>query len=281
MRKITINLGIIISLILSSASIFAYENGSVSSRIKKLDQKISVYNKDPTLLIKRGKLFLEIKLFEQAITDFHGAIEIDPTYSKGVYLLGTAYMKVDEFEKAKTVLSTYLNLKPRNILGLEAYAQTLLKLKDYAIAEKYYDQAIAYSRTTSPEVYRERAQAQILIEPIPLRRLEKGLESGIRKHGPSMPFFELLVDANIKAENGSRALFWVDQMPEDIRISTVWLIKRAQIHEYQDDGLMAIQLYQQLLRKIDRLPREQQKTAEILDARRTSRKEIHRLKRQF
>jgi len=84
MNKITINFAIIISLILLNTSTFAYENGAVSSRIKKLDQKISVYDKDPTLLIKRGKLLLETNHVRKAIADFHGAIEIDPTYSKGV-----------------------------------------------------------------------------------------------------------------------------------------------------------------------------------------------------
>jgi len=279
MDRLTKKTTIFAALITLSTSIYAYS--PITNRIGKLSQEIEIYNNDPALLVRRGRLYADADHSDKAITDYQQALKADPTYYETLYWLGVQLLKIGDIDKAKEALNSYLQVKPRASQGLEAYARTLVKLNNYSAAAKYYDRLIGYNKISSPQTYRERAQALMLIDPIPLKRLEKGLQAGLREHGPSALYFDILVEANIKAEKNNRALFWIEQIPEKIRSTPTWIIKRAQIYEHQDEIFSAIQLYQRLIRKIDHLPRDQQKSPALVETRRMSKKEIYRLKRHY
>ena len=204
MRIVLSNLCVVFIFVLISADAFASNHELIGFRIEKLNQQIIIYENDPALLVKRGKLYLELDQFEPAIADFQHAIKVDPTFSKAVYLLGSTFLTVEAFEEAKIALNVYLKIQPRDVVGLETYAQTLVKLNAFSDAAKYYDQAIMFNRTPSIEIYLDRAKALMQVEPLPMRYIEKGLKVGLRKHGPTLSYFELLVEANLKVENDIR-----------------------------------------------------------------------------
>jgi len=95
------------------------------------------------------------KLLTEGAKDFYvrqKAIEIFPDYFDALELLGTEYVRKEQFEAALPILTHAVEVNDKAYGSMYAAGFSLLKLKDFAAAVKWLERAAA-GDTANPIVY--------------------------------------------------------------------------------------------------------------------------------
>lgn len=227
-----------------------YAHGLSHQRMHVLDHKIEDYPKDPTLYIRRGRIFQETKRWDEALFAFAKALQIDPTFYKAFYWQGNVFLRKGDYEQAEKALQKYLNQKPDSPAGHSAIAKVYTKLDDNLKAADHLDLAIKNDNNPPPQVYLERAQVLFKVHPIPDGRIYKGLNEAIKKHGSISTYLELLINLNINTKNYLQAIIWIDKLPANLNRTPRWLIKKAELEVLKGDPNNAIKFYQMSIKTI-------------------------------
>jgi tetratricopeptide (TPR) repeat protein len=85
---------------------------------------------------------LRTKKFDDSIKHLEAAQRLAPTHPYVVYLLGLVYEKKNDDLTARKYWDRALQIDPRNVTSLLAYANSLLRQGDAAGARKYLDRAV-------------------------------------------------------------------------------------------------------------------------------------------
>jgi len=80
--------------------------------------------------------------FEEAITAYRRAIELNPNGDISRYNLGVAYIELNDFVNGDKVLQELLRRSPNNVMGWAAYGDSALRQLDFGEAEKRYKKAM-------------------------------------------------------------------------------------------------------------------------------------------
>ncbi|XP_051122878.1 protein SGT1 homolog [Andrographis paniculata] len=98
-------------------------------------QAIALSPNNADLFADRAQANIKLRNFTEAVADANKAIELDPSLAKAYLRKGTACMKLEEYETAKTALETGASLAP----GDSRFAN-LIKECDVLIAEETEEQ---------------------------------------------------------------------------------------------------------------------------------------------
>ena len=252
---LSLSLYVLLTL-LSAPSLYAH--GLSHQRMHTLDHEIERYPKDPTLYIRRGRIYQETKQWDDALFDFETALLIDPTFYKAFYWQGNTLLRKGDYEQAEKSLLKYLNKKPDSPSGHSAIAKVYIKLGNHLKAADHLDLAISNDNNPPPQVYLERAQVLFKVHPIPDGRINRGLNEAIKKHGSISTYLELFINLNINTKNYQQALVWIDKLPTNLKRTTRWLIKKAELEAQKGDQNNALKFYQMSIESIKNLPQHKQ-----------------------
>src|SRR5574344_585383 len=111
------------------------EKMSRSEELQLLDAKIKRNPKNADLYYQRGKILLEIKQVNDAISDFRKAISLDDGKVEYYTALGDAYFSNGDVGNSYETLQKALKLDPKNL-------EALLKMGEISFYSKDYDRAM-------------------------------------------------------------------------------------------------------------------------------------------
>jgi tetratricopeptide (TPR) repeat protein len=83
--------------------------------ISLLDEEISRNPSEPSLIMMRGKVFMEQGNFGAAVGDFSSAMNADKTLTSGYALRGSAYLKAGRLRKQLMILPGLYEMIPENL----------------------------------------------------------------------------------------------------------------------------------------------------------------------
>lgn len=97
-----------------------------------------------------GSLFYRLDQSDFAIEQFSAINTMDPLWDRSRIELASIYRSRDEMDKAKTVLTDLIELRPNQIIPLMAMGNLLRFQKEFEDAAHYYDKAIGLVGSPQP-----------------------------------------------------------------------------------------------------------------------------------
>jgi tetratricopeptide (TPR) repeat protein len=127
---------------------------------------------NPMIWIECGKVFLRMKMWQDAQKCFNRATDLDPKNAEGWYLEADALQRLGRFGDAILVYNnTVININTSNKDAWLGRSQTLEALKLYAEAEKSYSKVLDLDPTNEEALF---GKGQMLLM---LRRNDEALET--------------------------------------------------------------------------------------------------------
>lgn len=157
---------IIAAFLYYSLFYYYYKKGETASNSQ---DKIYLFSKANDLLpnkvtyLNRGTAFLDLKQYNQAISDYSRALKLDPKYLAAYYNRAQVYRQIDNHKKAIEDYTSVLEIDPNYYKAFNNRAVRYKKLKEYDNALADYTQLIKLK----PNVFHLNNRASLLIKMKP------------------------------------------------------------------------------------------------------------------
>lgn len=92
----------------------ALESANYAEAKKYFDMYLQNHTYDALAYINRGRVYLKSRQYDEAREDFKKALEIQPSRSESLYLMGNAYFFEKEYRGALAYYNQYLAIDPTN-----------------------------------------------------------------------------------------------------------------------------------------------------------------------
>lgn len=118
-------------------------NGNPTKQQEILKQLVAAYPNDERAHFNLGGTYFGQQDFDQAITHYRRATEIDPKYSPAYNILGYALRQKENYAEAENAFKKYIELIPNDPNPYDSYAELLLKTGRFDEAIAQYQKALA------------------------------------------------------------------------------------------------------------------------------------------
>lgn len=251
-------------LLILSNPIFAH--GLASDRIHDINHAIEQQPDNAVYFLKRGRIYYEEQNWKNAQADYEQALTLDGSLHEAHYWLGVLFLAQHKLAFSEMQLKSYLKEKPKSAAGYEALADIYRIRERYLKAADFYHLAIEMNENPSPDLYLQRMNSLLKIQPLPKTTIVAELNEAIDQHGPIPTFIELLIETNQQAGDYSTALTELEKMPKALRQSPLWQLRKGELLMLSGRKQQAIEVYQNLLVTIGKLPLYQQQRKAVLEA---------------
>jgi len=203
---------------------------------------------DAALHLRRGELHRVRREWARAVAAYDRAAECNPSLDTVDVARGELYLDSGSPIAAKTFFDRFLAKHPDAPAALIGRARCLARLGRADDAATDFNRALPLLPTAKPDVYLERAQAQIAAgrDDAALR----GLEDGVARLGLVPALERLAIDLELKHHQYDAALKRLDELASRLPNRETWLLRRAEVLEMAgrpreafvayDDALAAI-----------------------------------------
>ena len=240
----------VITWLLPSSGVFGH--GDVHVRIAELTEEIVQQPQNAALYVRRGSLYVLDESWEQALSDFESAGQIDPSSPDIDFLTAKVLIELEENERAVALLDSFLSTQPGHADGhlVRARANVALGRIDGAVED--YGRAIALFERPAPYHYVERARA--LVDAGRVDEALVSLRQAVADLGPLASFVELAVVEEEKRGRYEDALLWADQLSPTLRHSPRWRAIAGSLADHAGRASLAEHEYREGLAAIEALP---------------------------
>jgi len=126
-------------------------------------QQVQLKSKDAEIYNNRGFAYCEIGQYDQAISDFSKAIEINPRFAPAYNNRGAAYLYTAQYDQAISDLSKAVEIDPRLANAYNNRGWAYIKMEQYDEAVSDFDKTIEIDPRLA-EAYFYRAVVHSLLE---------------------------------------------------------------------------------------------------------------------
>ena len=261
--------GIGVFLIASaSATHLVWPHGTGHSRIEQINKKFK-QNVDPAqVYLQRAIIHADTKHWESALEDLKQVQELrqayreNPTQSsvddselaQAEYWLAYVFFHQGKLEQAQKTLTYYLERHPRAVGALTLNASILEAQENYYDAERELDKAIVFSTRHSPDLYLARLEVQLAQQPVPIDRIETGINLGLKRFGNLVVLLEPMVEFYLELNRYEKAIEMLDAYPEAIQKTPQWMFRKAEVYVLSEQKELAKTHFTQVLNRIADLP---------------------------
>ena len=114
---------------------------------------------DPAAYIKRGNAYWSEGQYDQAISDYNKALEINPRHAKAYYNRGNTYMSTGQYDQAISDFTKALEINPRYAKAYNNRANTYKSIGQYDKAWEDVDKAQDLSYKINPRFLKNLREA--------------------------------------------------------------------------------------------------------------------------
>ncbi len=120
----------------------AFADGNGEKQKESLDKLLSTFPSDKRVESIAGEYYYGINDFQQALTHFKKASEIDKNFAPVYNMIGYCEEGLNSFPEAEAAFQTYIKLIPTNPNPYDSYAELLLKMGKYDESIAQYKKAL-------------------------------------------------------------------------------------------------------------------------------------------
>ena len=237
---------------LGMTSMNAWSHADLEIQIAALTEKIGLEPNNAQLYLQRGELYREHRDWNKAEADYDRAAKNDPKLVGVDLARANLLFDRDQPDAAGAVLTRFLEKNPANESGLVLRARVSTRLGHFKNAIEDYTRAIGIISIPPPELYIERAQAQIAAGDV--NDALRGLEEGRKKLGTVITLELCALDIETNKRDFDAALIRLDRIASLSPRKETWLARRGNILEKANRAEDARKAYEDSLAAIDRLP---------------------------
>src|SRR4051812_47797613 len=214
-------------VVLLALSTPAWPHGPLQVQIDEASAAIERHPADARLYVKRGELLRLHEEWDAALADYLRAATLAPDDDSIDFLRGRALQEAQRFDAARVELDRYLARHPEHAAARIARARTLHALGDNRRAAADYDVAIERIAKPDPDLYLERARAEMSAKA-PARALA-GIDAGLARLGPIPALQEAGIGIEIEQGHADAALARIDVMAQAAPRKETLLVRRGEI----------------------------------------------------
>lgn len=139
---------LLIGLLVIAGASFAAEQAVMTieqawARLAKLDKEIAASSAPAPLYVQRGNYHLELLAFDEALSDFDRALQLDPKQDQAHFGRGLALGRLGKVAEGIAALTTYIALHPDSSVAYTKRGVRHLWAGDDAAAEQDLSKALA------------------------------------------------------------------------------------------------------------------------------------------
>ena len=204
-----------------------FAHGALEAQIDKLTAEIARAPADAQLYLRRGELHRLHEEWDAALADYARAAAQAPADDRVDFLRGRALQQAGRSAQAKQALDAYVARHPGHVEARVARARALRALHDDRAAAADYRYAIERSPKPDPDLYLERARAELAAGDI--AQAGEGLEAARLRLGPIASIELLAVDVEVRQGRFDAALARLDAMAARSPRKEAWLARRGDV----------------------------------------------------
>lgn len=241
-------------------------------QLAKITQQIKAEPNNGSLYLKRGELYRQLRQWRNALSDYDQAIRINSLLAETEFLRGRMWLEAAQPKLAERSLSLFLRTKPESAEAWLLRARALEQLKKHGEASADFTRAIELTSQPKPDVFIERAKAQLNARQ-PEDALA-GLELGIRQFGQLVTLQLQVIEVELKLKRWNAALNRLDQISAQSPRKESWLAQKGEILLLAGRKPEAQQVFKQSLLAIENLPANLRQTRAIEELKRTVKRRL-------
>jgi tetratricopeptide (TPR) repeat protein len=198
-------------------------------QIADVTRQIRQQPKNAALYLKRGELHRLHKDWNQALSDYRRAEQLDSHLDAVHFGRGRMYFEAGKLDQARIWLDRFLTTRPDHVDALVTRARVFGKMGQTVLAAKDYSHAIARMPAPKPEYYTERARALVDAGKAYTDEALRGIDEGIKTLGPIVTLQLVAIDLELSAKRYDAALARIDKVALQSPRKEAWLARRGDI----------------------------------------------------
>jgi tetratricopeptide (TPR) repeat protein len=241
----------------------AVAHGPLLEQIEAVTAQIEQDPSAARLYLRRGELHRIHEDWDAAIADYDRAAALAPADDTIDFLRGRALLEAGRAVAARVVLDRYLALHPDHAEARVARARALAALGQFRAAAADYTRAIDRLPRPDPDLYLERARAELAAQEI--RSALAGLDAGMARLGPVPALQMLAIELELKLGRVDAALARLEKAAAQSPRKETWLARRGEILAQAGRRKEARAAYVAALAAIEALPANARQTMAMAD----------------
>jgi tetratricopeptide (TPR) repeat protein len=212
----------------------AIAHPGIDAQIQLLDARIAARPADAGLRLQRGELHRVRGEWEAAEADYRAAHRLDPSLAAADLALGRMLQEAGRHARALQAIDRFLAVRPDDPVGLLLRGRTLGALGRHPEAAAAFDRVITLASPTrlpEPELFLERARAQMASGEDRIDETIRGLDQGLALLGPVVSLQLEAIDLEVRRHTFDAALGRLATLEGLGDRRGPWLVRRAVILE--------------------------------------------------
>jgi tetratricopeptide (TPR) repeat protein len=224
-------------LLFASAIIFStsetFAHGDIHHRIDNIGKQLAKSPDDTTLLIQRGRLYLDAHHNREAKRDFNKALKLSPQNTAVYYYLAQVNVDAKENSEALKNIDIFLhdeNQEAPRARGLALRGDILRVSGKPAEAAKAYAESLQLKKTDAlPDDYVRLADTYLEANASDTPQALQALDQGITQLGNLQALQQRAIDIELQSNQPQAAVKRIDQLIQQNKPSPYLLLDKGKI----------------------------------------------------
>jgi tetratricopeptide (TPR) repeat protein len=249
---------VLVGLILHVAALPCSAHPDLDVAIARVTAQIAAQPAQPDLYLSRAELYRRHGDFAAALADYGRAVQHGFDEERLHFYRGRALLEAGQPQRALEELNLLLAVRPGHPGALALRAR--IPGRPPAAAAADLDRALAQLRTPTPDLYVLRARLLAATTPAGTALALRSLDEAIDRLGPLVSLVDVAVAMCQREGLVARALGFIERLPQAVRDSALWRVRRADVLYAGDRFAPARDEYLAARQAIEALPAPRRQT---------------------
>jgi tetratricopeptide (TPR) repeat protein len=233
-------------------------HGDIHDRIKDLGKKLAKSPSDTTLLIERGRLYLDAHHTQEAKTDFDKAIALEPQYYSAYYYLAQAHLADHKSNEALIAVEKFMLHQSEEAPRARGLA---LRGDIYRASGKPADAAIVYAESLAlkkldalPDEYVRLADTYLEADKNNTEKALAVLDQGIHQLGNLQALAQRAITIEQQSGRPEAALLRLNRLIKQNKPTAHLLLQKGKMLKNINELEQATRTFEEALAMIEQMP---------------------------